>query len=172
VTTGQLGAPAADRDTRHRNWREGARAGLFAAAVGALWSMLVDLVAGHPFKTWYFLGSSLLDLPGAEASRRPIVAMFVFLAFVAAVFMLVGRLGVAVAHRSNVQPGLILFTNMIVTLVTLALLGVAAAFTTSRLGGEAWLQILGSPLIALWTLAIRLYLTHPSVARDFQHADD
>jgi folate-dependent phosphoribosylglycinamide formyltransferase PurN len=34
------------------------------------------------------------------------------------------------------------------------------------------MQILGSTLIALWTLAFRIYRTHPSLALDFKGAGD
>jgi hypothetical protein len=173
MTTGQLGTPAADSDTAHRPWREGARAGLLATAAGALWSFIVDLAPGHPFETWTFLGSAFLSVLRPSVTPSPIVAAVVFLAFVALVFMLLGRLAIGVAHRADVQPSLMLFASTIVTLVTLSLIAWATAFmTSSRLGLEAWLQILGSPLIAFATLAWRVYRTHPSLALDFKRADD
>lgn len=171
MSPGPLAAPIADGDATHRRWREGARAGLLAAALGALWSLLVDLVAGHPFATWYFVGAGLLSLFGVT-SPHPGVAVLVFLAFVAAVFMLLGRIVVGAAHRSDVQPGLILLTNLLLTLLTLALVALGAAYATSRLGAEAWLQMVGSPVIALWGLAFRVYRTHPSVAGNFERASD
>jgi hypothetical protein len=163
-----LEAPTAYGGASHRRWREGARAGLFGAGAGALWSLLVDVAAGHPFKTWYFLGYSFLNLVGLSESRAPALAAVVFLSFVALVFMVVGRVAVGIAHRADVQPGLILVTNLVLTLVTLALVAFATAFTTSRLGTEAWLQILGSTLIALWALVFRVYRTHPSLGPDFK----
>jgi hypothetical protein len=173
VTTGPLVTPAAEGNATHRNWREGARAGLIATAAGALWSFIIDLAFGHPFETWTFLGSSFLGVLRPVATPRPFVAAIVFLVFVALVFMLLGRLAVSVAHRADVQPSLILFANTIVTLVTLALVAWATAFqTSSRLGLEAWLQILGSSLVALWTLAYRVYRTHPALALDFKRSPD
>jgi hypothetical protein len=173
VTTGQLVTPVPDGHTTHRSWREGARAGLIATAAGALWSFIIDLAPGHPFETWTFLGSAFLGVLRPAETPRPVVAAVVFLAFVALVFMLLGRLAVGAAHRAGVQPSVILFANTIVTLVTLALVAWATAFQmSSRLGLEAWLQILGSPLVALWTLAFRVYRTHPSLAREFERADD
>jgi hypothetical protein len=173
VTTGQLVTPAANEDTRHRAWREGARAGLIATAAGALWSFLIDLVFGHPFETWTFLGTSFLGVLRPVATARPFVAAIFFLVFVALVLMLVGRIIVGVAHRADAQPSLILFANTILTLLTLALVAWAAAFqTSSRLGLEAWLQILGSSLVALWTLAFRVYRTHPALALDFKRLPD
>jgi hypothetical protein len=156
----------------HHRWREGARAGLIAAGVGALWSLGVDVATGQPFRTWRFLGYGLLSLAGPSGARPPLEAVVVFLAFVALVFMLLGRVAVALAHRADVQPSLIIFANTILTLVTLAFVAFATAFTTSRLGTEAWMQILGSTLIALWTLAFRIYRTHPSLALDFKGAGD
>jgi FtsH-binding integral membrane protein len=157
----------------HSNWKEGARAGLLATAAGALWSLIVDLAAGHPFETWTFLGSALLGVLRPVETPRPLVAAVVFLAFVALVFMLLGRLAVGMAHRADVQPSLMLFASTILILLTLALVAWATLFQlSSRLGPEAWLQILGSPLIALWTLAFRVYRTHPSLARDYERADD
>jgi FtsH-binding integral membrane protein len=172
MTTGQLVTPAPDH-AAHRSWREGARAGLLATAAGALWSFVIDLAYGHPFETWTFLGSAFLSVLRPAETSRPLVAVIVFLAFVAVVFMLLGRLAVSVAHRADAQPSLMLFATTIVTLVTLALIAWATAFmTSSRLGLESWLQILGSPLIALWTLAFRVYRTHPAIAVDFRRADD
>jgi hypothetical protein len=173
MATGQLVTPAIDGGRRHRAWREGARAGLIATAAGALWSFIIDLVFGHPFETWTFLGSSFLGVLRPVATARPVVAAIFFLVFVALVLMLLGRLAVSVAHRADTQPSLILFANTILTLLTLALVAWAAAFqTSSRLGLEAWLQILGSSLVALWTLAFRVYRTHPALALDFSRAPD
>jgi hypothetical protein len=173
VTTGQLEAHTLDGHRTHRSWREGARAGLLATAAGALWSFIVDLASGHPFETWTFLGSGLLSVLRPVETSRPIVAAVVFLAFIALIFMLLGRLAVGVAHRADVQPSVILLANTILTLVVLGLVVWATAFrTSSRLGLEAWPQILGSPLIALWTLAFRVYRTHPSLPPDFERVAD
>jgi hypothetical protein len=154
----------------HRVWREGRRAGLIAAAAGALWSMIVDLAMGHPFEAWIFLGAAFLGL--FHVTAPPAVSALVFLVLVALAFMLLGRLGVAVAHRADRQPYLILAATFILTLIVLLLIDISTAFTTSRLHQDAWLQILGSPVIALSTLALRLYWTHPSLRTDFRHADD
>jgi hypothetical protein len=163
---------AADGGTSHRSWREAARAGLLAVAAGALWSLVVDLVAGHPFRTWIFLGDGFISLLGPAAPPPPAVAIVVFLAIMAGAFMVVGRLAIVVAHRSDKQPYMILVANFILTLLLLALFIWTLAFQTSRLGGEAWIQILGSSLVALWTLAYRVYRTHPSLALDFNRVAD
>jgi hypothetical protein len=173
VTTGQLITPAAQGEIVHHSWREAARAGLLATAAGALWSFIVDLAFGHPFETVAFLGAGFVGLLRPVASPRPVVGAIVFLTAAALMFVLFGRLAIAVAHRASAQPGLILFANLILTLVTLALVGWAAAFrASSRLGLEAWLQIVGSSLVALWTLAFRVYRTHPSLGSDFKRLSD
>ena len=167
-----LVTPAAEGDTTHHKWREGARAGLLATAAGALWTLIIDLASRHPFQTWTFLGSSLLGVFRPARPSPPIIAVVFFLAFAAVVFMLLGRIAVGLAHRADAQPSLILFANTIVTLVVLALVAWAAAFATSRLGGRAWVQIIGSTLVALWALAFRVYRTHPSLAADLKRLDD
>jgi hypothetical protein len=154
----------------HRGWREGRHAGLVAAAAGALWSMIVDLAVGRPFETWIFLGADVLNV--FHVTAPPAVDALAFLVFVALVFMVLGRIGVVVAHRGTVQPYLIIVAAVILTLITLALIILTTAFTTSRLRHEAWPQILGSPLIALWTLALRLYRTHPSLNAALKQAAD
>ena len=156
--------------TPHSLWREGRRAGLIGAAAGALWSMLLDLVMGHPFQAWTFLGADFLGL--FHVTAPPAVAALFFLVVVALVFMLLGRIAVVVAHRGDVQPHLILVANFVLTLVTLALIAFAAAFTTSRLGRDAWPQILGSPLVAFWAMGFRLYRTHPSLRSALTRAGD
>jgi len=165
-------APSAQVETHHHRWREGARAGLLAVGVGALWTLVVDVAFGHPFKTWRFLGYELLSLFGPSASLPPAAAVAAFLVFVCLLFTLLGRMLVAVAHRADRQPSLIIFACTILTFVTFALVVFAMAFTNSRLGVEAWLQILGSTLIALWTLAFRVYRTHPSLRLDVERAAD
>jgi hypothetical protein len=172
VITEPLVAPTAGLYATHRRWREGARAGLVATACGALWSLLIDVVAGHPFRTWRFLGYGFLSMVGPSGSRPPAEAAAVFLAFVAVVFVLIGRVAVGVAHRADAQPYLIVVANTILTLATLGFVAFATAFTTSRLGSEAWLQILGSTLVALWTLVFRVYRTHPALRSDFRHIAD
>jgi FtsH-binding integral membrane protein len=172
VLTDPLVAPAVDDGTAHRKWREGARAGLIATAAGALWSFIVDLALRHPFETWTFLGAEMLGVFRPATPQYPVLAAVFFLAFMAVVFMLLGRIAVGLAHRADTQPSLILFANTFLTLVTLALVAWATAFTTSRLGGEAWLQILGSTVVALCALAVRVYRTHPSLAADVKRLDD
>jgi hypothetical protein len=173
VTTGQLVNPAAEDEPRHHSWREAARAGLMATAAGAIWSFLIDLAFGHPFETWIFLGAGFAGLLRPAVAPLPVVGAVVFLTLAALMFVLFGRLAIAVAHRADAQPGLILFTNLIVTLVTLALVGWAAAFrASSRLGLEAWLQIIGSTLVAFATLGFRVYRTHRSLGADFKRLSD
>lgn len=172
VSTEQTFPRAVDGGASHRPWREGARAGLVATAAGALWSLIVDLIAGHPFRTWIFLGDGFVSLLGPAIPPRPIVAIIVFLAIMVLAFTVVGRLAILVAHRADKQPYMILIANFILTLLLLALFIWTAAFQTSRLGGEAWIQILGSPIVALWTLAFRVYRTHPSLAFDLRHVED
>jgi hypothetical protein len=173
MTADPLVAPDTQPTDAHlHRWREGARAGLLAVGVGALWSLLVDAAFGAPFRTWRFLGYGLLSLAGPSGSRPPAEAVAVFLAFVCLVFMLIGRVAVGAAHRADRQPSLMIFSCTILTLVTLAFVAYATAFTTSRLGKEAWLQIFGSTLIALWTLAFHVYRAHPSLAIDFARSGD
>lgn len=173
MTTGQRVTPAAEGERTHHSWREAVRAGLLATAAGALWSFVVDLAYGHPFETWAFLGGGFAGLLRPAMSPHPVVGAVIFLTLAALMFVLFGRLAVAVAHRANTQPGLILFANLILTLMTLALIGWAAAFRAySRLGLEAWLQIVGSTLVALWTLGLRVYRTHPSLGDEFKHLSD
>jgi hypothetical protein len=172
MTNEQAIAPTAQAHATHQPWREGARAGLIGAGFGALWSLLVDVVAGHPFGTFQSLGYWFLSLAGPASSTPPAVAVAVFLAFVALLFMLIGRIAVAAAHRADRQPSLIVFASTILTLVTLAFVAFATAFSKSRLGVEAWAQIFGSTMIALWTLVFRVYRTHPSLATDITRASD
>lgn len=159
----------------HRKWREGTRAGLYATATGGLWSAIIDVAWGHPFETWSFLGSAVLEFLGLlrwGGKAHPAIAAVVFLVFITAIFVLLGRAAVGVAHRSDVHPSLILATTFVMTLVIFALAVIAGAFTHSRLGGEAWLQMLGSPVVALAVLGLRVYRTHPSLALDLKRASD
>jgi hypothetical protein len=159
----------------HHKWREGAGAGLLAAAAGALWSAIVDVAWRRPFETWSFLGGAVLEFLGLVrwgTKENPAIAAVAFLVFITAVFILLGRAAVGVAHRSDVHPSLILAATFVMTLVIFALTVFAAAFTNSRLGGEAWLQMLGSPVVAFCVLGLRVYRTHPSLALDVKHASD
>jgi FtsH-binding integral membrane protein len=160
---------------RHSKWREGARAGLGAAAAGSLWSAIVDVAWGRPFETWSFLGSVVLQFLGLlrwGGKEHPAIAAVVFFVFITAIFMLLGRAAVGVAHRSDVHPSLTLAATFVMTLVIFALTVIAAAFTNSRLSSEAWLQMLGSPVVAFSVLGLRVYRTHPSLALDLKRASD
>jgi hypothetical protein len=159
----------------HRKWREGTRAGLYATAAGALWSAIIDVAWRRPFETWSFLGSAVLEFLGLlrwGGKAHPAIEAVVFLVFITAIFALLGRAAVGVAHRSDVHPSLILFATFVMTLVIFALTVIAAAFTHSRLSGEAWLQMLGSPVVAFSVLGLRVYRTHPSLALDLKRASD
>jgi hypothetical protein len=159
----------------HNKWREGARAGLTAAAAGAVWSAIVDVAWRRPFATWSFLGSAVLEFVGLlrwGGRQHPAIAAVVFLVFITAIFVLLGRTAVGVAHRSDVRPSLTLAATFVMTLVIFALTVVAAALTHSRLRSEAWLQMLGSPVVAFWVLGYCVYRTHPSLALDLKRASD
>jgi hypothetical protein len=159
----------------HHRWREGARAGLIAAAAGASWSTVVDVAWRRPFETWSFLGSAVLQFLGLlrwGGTDHPAIAAVVFLVFITAIFVLLGRAAVGIAHRSDVRPSLILAATFVMTLVIFALAVIAAAFTQSRLSSEAWLQMLGSPVVAFLVLGFCVYRTHPSLALDLKRASD
>jgi hypothetical protein len=159
----------------HHKWREGSRAGLIAAAAGALWSVIIDVAWRRPFETWSFLGSAVLQFLGLlrwGGKDHPAIAAVVFLVFITAIFMVLGRVAVGVAHRSDVHPSLVLAATFVMTLVIFALTVVAAALTHSRLSSEAWLQMLGSPVVAFSVLGYRVYRTHPSLALDLRRASD
>ena len=155
-----------------RPWREGRLDGLLATAAGLAWSLGAGLVAGRPFAAWAYLGTALASVLGPTERPSPLAAAAVFVVFITLVFAALGRAAVAVARRADVEPSVLVFATLVCTLVLFGLADCAAVLRESRLGAGAWVQVVGSPAVALGTLAWRLYRTHPSLAHDFGQAGD
>ena len=162
------GATATDsasspRDTQAA-YQEGIVAGILAAAVVAIWFLIVDSLAGRPFYTPAVLGTALFGRGAGldHVTVSPgIVAMFTWvhgLAF-AALGGVAARL-VAVAERNpSLGFGIVLFFVLLQSGFTTAVAFVAPAIF-SVLG---WASIFVANLLAAATMVVYLRRRHPHV---------
>jgi hypothetical protein len=166
--TVQTGAPATESPhvspDSQALYQEGIVAGVLAAAVVAVWFLIVDGLAGRPFYTPAVLGTALfgrgLGLEHVTVSPG-IVAMFTWVhgLIFAALGGVVARL-IAVAER---HPGLafgivLLFVILQAGFTTAVALVAPAVF--SLLG---WASIFVANLLAAATMAAYLRRRHPHV---------
>ena len=92
-------------DTRHSVIGEGTDVGLIGGMAVAVWFLVLDTLAGHPFQTPSLLGQTvLLGERVPEAGGLAFGAILIYTAFHFIVFALVGMGLVALVHWATDNP--------------------------------------------------------------------
>lgn len=145
--------------------------GLLGAVAVAAWFLLLDVVAGHPFRTPAALGAALLFGPSNADQfelNLGLVAAYTVVHFVA--FTVAGLVFVAIAERVERSPHMLLLAGM--TAIVLE----AVAVTTMALGAEWVLGTLGvwsvfvGNLIAVASMGWYVWRTHPTLRNKLRGA--
>ena len=145
-------------DTR---FKRGAVAGLLGAAVVAAWFFVLDLVAGHPFRTPAALGSSLLfGKSTIEMSARVIIAYTVFHL---AAFLLAGLLFVWITERIERRPSFMLFALLFVILGEALTVANLATFAQWGLGALGVWSVTIANILSIAVMGWYIWATHPTL---------
>jgi hypothetical protein len=92
-------------DNSHSVMSEGIDVGIIGALAVAVWFLILDTIAGHPFQTPSLLGQVVLfGNSRPETSRVVFGAILVYTAFHFAVFALLGMGLVALVHWGEREP--------------------------------------------------------------------
>jgi hypothetical protein len=159
----------AERD--HQFIREGVITGCIGATAIALWSLVVDVVAGHPFYTPDFLGQGLVSVLGkASMPDTKFVHVAAYTVFHYAAFILVGIVLTVIVHQAARTPGILAGLLVALVVMTMGFYMIAAAFAHSALGGLAWPQIFIANIIAAVLMIGYLWRTHPLLSGHLRRA--
>jgi len=118
-----------------------------------LWLVIVDAIAGQPFRTFHVLGG---------------IALFTVLHYL--LCLAYGVAAVAVVHRAAREPSLIMAAAFGFFVISFAFAMLSALLSQVGLGQLAWVRILGGNVVGGMLTFILLSRTHP-VLETFKEAE-
>jgi len=137
----------------HHSLREGLTLGFIVATSIWLWLVIVDAIAGQPFRTFHVLGG---------------IALFTVLHYL--LCLAYGVAAVAVVHRAAREPSLIMAAAFGFFVISFAFAMLSALLSQVGLGQLAWVRILGGNVVGGMLTFILLSRTHP-VLETFKEAE-
>src|SRR5439155_4280326 len=133
----------------HNFLREGVITGFIGATAIALWFLIVDTVAGHPFYTPIFLGKGVVSVLGKNMMGDTAFTQVVgYTIFHYAAFFIVGIVLTVIVHQAERTPGILAGLLVAFVIMTMGFYMIAAAFAQSALGRISWVQIFIANLLA------------------------
>lgn len=126
-------------------WIPGAVAGLVGAGVLALWFLLVDVVAGEPFRTPAMIGGALMGREELEVSGG-LVVVFSLIHFLA--FVIVGVFAAWAMAQLERAPNFLLGIALGFVLFTTVFYGSAAVAGIDVVAQLGWVEVLVGNLLA------------------------
>jgi hypothetical protein len=144
-------------------------AGVLGAAAVAFWFLIIDTVAGRPFFTPAALGS--IAFLGAQSPAEiqlsaGVIAAYTVLHLMA--FALVGVCVVWAAERLERTPGVWLILFMSFVVLEGVFIGIVGAVSNPILDTIGWWAVLSGNLIAILTMGLWVWKTHPGLQRQFR----
>src|SRR3979411_423392 len=125
---------------RHHNFlREGVITGFIGATAIAVWFLIVDTIAGHPFYTPIFLGKGVVSVLGKNMmGDTAFTHLLGYTIFHYAAFFVVGIVLTVIVHQAERTPAILAGLLVAFVMMTLGFYMIAAAFAGSALGDLAW----------------------------------
>jgi hypothetical protein len=159
-------------EERHHNFlREGIITGFIGATAIALWFLVVDTVAGHPFYTPIFLGTGVVSVLGKNMmGDTTFTHVLGYTIFHYAAFFIVGIVLTVIVHQAERTPGILAGLLVALVVMTLGFYMIAAAFAQSALGRLAWPQIFIANLLSAGLMLGYLWRTHPKLDHQLKQA--
>lgn len=152
---------------------DGLYAGLIGAVLVAAWFLILDTIAGHPFRTPSLLGTWIIHGPGAVVDGMIDPAMVAaYTAVHMVVFVLIGTVASYLVALSDRQPmagvGLI-FLFAIFEVGFFVFAAVMGGDVIGKLG--PWAIGVGN-LVAALGMAAYLWIRHPHLKESLEHIWD
>ena len=161
--------PMAERP--HNFLREGIITGFIGATAIAMWFLIVDTIAGHPFYTPIFLGKGVVSILGKNMmGDTAFTQVLGYTVFHYAAFFIVGILLTVIVHQAERTPGILAGLLVAFVMMTLGFYMIAAVFTQSALGGMSWAQIFIANLLASSLMLWYLWRKHPRLDHQLRRA--
>lgn len=150
-------------ETRHSVIGEGTDVGLIGGLAVAVWFLILDTLAGHPFQTPSLLGQTvLLGERVPEAAGLEFGAILLYTAFHFIVFMLVGMGLVALVHWAIENP-VVRYALLPVFLVFEVLFyGFLMVFSERTQALFPFWAVVGANTLAALSMGFYLWRRHPA----------
>lgn len=149
----------------NRTVREGIVGGLVAAGAVAVWFLVLDLVAGHPFGTPRRLGESVASFFGGTGGASATLYVLGYTVFHVLAFGLAGMVVSAVVNQAEEEPSILWGLLILFVAFELAWYGLTAILSQGEAYGTlAWYQVMIANLIAAAAMGLYLYRRHPALA--------
>ena len=145
---------------------EGAVAGFLGATSIALWFGLVDVLAGHPYRTPIVLGQALFGFFGPGAGETTATLILGYTAFHYAVFAAVG-VGLSWLFRqAEREPTVLAGAILAFVMFEIGFYGLTALLSETELFGHlAWYQVGAANLLAALVMGGYLLHEHPILVK-------
>jgi hypothetical protein len=155
----------------HNFLREGIITGFIGATAIAVWFLIVDTIAGHPFYTPIFLGKGVVSVLGKNMmGDTAFTQVLGYTIFHYAAFFIVGIVLTVIVHQAERTPGILAGLLVAFVMMTLGFYMIAAAFSLSALGGMSWAQIFIANLLASSLMLWYLWRKHPKQDHQLKRA--
>jgi hypothetical protein len=151
-----------------RTLREGITAGILGATAVAVWFLILDTVAGHPFGTPSMLGASLATLFGSPGTGSAVVHVIGYTLFHYAAFIVVGLILAAVVNSAETEPSLMIGFLILFVAFEIGWYGWTALLARPESFGQlAWYQVMAANLVAASVMGLYMYRRHATLPRRF-----
>jgi hypothetical protein len=158
-------------DRPHNFLREGIITGFIGATAIAIWFLIVDTIAGHPFYTPIYLGKGVVSVLGKNMmGDTAFTHVLGYTVFHYAAFFIVGILLTVIVHQAERTPGILAGLLVAFVMMTLGFYMIAAVFTQSALGGMSWPNIFVANLLASGLMLWYLWRKHPRLDAHLRRA--
>jgi hypothetical protein len=156
-------------DNSHSTMAEGTDVGIIGGLAVAIWFLILDTIAGHPFQTPSLLGQVVLFGDSRPDTNHLVFgAILVYTAFHFAVFALLGMGLVVLVHwgvRDSVVRYALLPVFLVFEVMFYGLLEVLLERTNTLF--PFW-TVIGANTLAALCMGVYLWIRHPDFRRSIQ----
>jgi hypothetical protein len=155
----------------HNTIWEGIIAGFLSATVIAIWLLIVDTIAQHPFFTPAVLGRGLLGVFGLRPGDTMLQYVIIYTIFHYVAFSVIGVIVAQIAHAARRTPAILSGFLILFIAFEIGFYGLAGMLSVfSELQELAWFQIMAANLIASFVMLYYMWVRHPELKREFREA--
>lgn len=159
--------------TWKRVMREGVTVGLLGASAVAVWFLVVDAMAGEPFRTPALLGGVLFH--GVPDPLHPAVTALAVLQYTlvhGVVFLVFGLMVAVLLALADREPRLLFALVMLFCCFEVFVVGAIAISAEWLFATLAWWTIITANVLATLIMAGYLFFAHRRLVREFLTADE
>lgn len=142
---------------------EGVLAGVIAASAVAVVFLVVDLIAGHAFRTPQQLGTMLLSLLGASTPGDTTTPLALYTLFHFVAFIGTGIVAAAIVQVTMKQPVAILLFVILFCAFEVVFTGFVAYLDVTSSSGITWVQVAIGNVVASIAMALFFRARHPKL---------